>query len=90
MLPVGATVPVPIDTRMVAATNRDLGVGIAEQRFRGDLYARLTQLEVRLQRLRDRREDVLLLLVHALGEDAREVADRVILWGRRLAARGRV
>jgi DNA-binding NtrC family response regulator len=68
VLPVGATALVPVDVRIIAATNRDLGAGIAEQRFRGDLYARLAQLEVRLPRLRERREDVLLLLHHALGK----------------------
>ncbi len=71
VLPVGATAPVPGDVRIVAATNRDLGAAIAEQRFRGDLYARLAQLEVRLPPLRDRREDVLLLLLHALGASIR-------------------
>ncbi len=77
VLPVGATVPVPVDVRIVAATNRDLAAGIAEQRFRGDLYARLAQLEVRLRPLRDRREDVLLLLHHALGEGARPITPRL-------------
>jgi len=67
VLPVGATTPVSVDTRIVAATNRDLRAAIATQRFRGDLYARLAQLEVRLPALRDRREDILLLLLHALG-----------------------
>jgi DNA-binding NtrC family response regulator len=66
VVPVGATKPVPVDVRIVAATNRDLVAGIADQRFRGDLYARLSQYEVRLRPLRERREDVLLLLLHAL------------------------
>jgi DNA-binding NtrC family response regulator len=77
VMPVGATAPVPVDARIVAATNRDLGAGIAEQRFRGDLYARLAQLEVRLPRLRDRREDVLLLLRHALGDGAWRLTPRL-------------
>jgi DNA-binding NtrC family response regulator len=66
VLPVGATAPVEVETRIVAATNLDLAAAIAAQRFRGDLYARLAQLEVRLPRLRERREDVLLLVEHAL------------------------
>jgi DNA-binding NtrC family response regulator len=77
VLPVGATAPIPIDVRVVAATNRDLGAGIAEQRFRGDLYARLAQCEVRLRPLRDRREDVLLLLLHALGKGAPRFTPRL-------------
>jgi hypothetical protein len=68
VVPVGATAPLPVDVRIVAATNRELSAAIAEHRFRGDLYARLAQYEVRLPRLRERREDILLLLVHALGE----------------------
>jgi DNA-binding NtrC family response regulator len=77
VLPVGATEPVSVDVRVVAATNRDLVAGTAEQWFRGDLYARLAQLEVRLPLLRDRREDVLQLLVHALGSHARRLTARL-------------
>jgi len=60
-----------------ASPSRDLGAGIAARRFRGDLYARLAQFEVRLRPLRDRREDVLLLLLHALGESARRLTPRL-------------
>jgi len=77
VLSVGATTPISVDTRIIAATNRDLAGDIAEHRFRGDLYARLAQLEVRLRPLRDRREDVLLLLVHALGESSRRITPRL-------------
>jgi DNA-binding NtrC family response regulator len=77
VLPVGVTSPQAVDVRIVAATNRDLRAGIAEQRFRGDLYARLAQLEVRLSPLRDRREDVLLLLRHGLGDGAPAITPRL-------------
>jgi transcriptional regulator with PAS, ATPase and Fis domain len=77
VIPLGATTPVPVDVRIVAATNRDLRTAIAKQQFRGDLYARLAQLEVCLPPLRGRCEDVLLLLVHALGEPARRLAPRL-------------
>ena len=77
VLPVGATAPVLVDVRVVAATNRDLAAEIAAHRFRGDLYARLAQLEVRLRPLRDRREDVLLLLRHALGGHAARLTPRL-------------
>ena len=77
VLPVGATETIPIDVRVIAATNHDLGAGIAQQRFRGDLYARLAQLEIRLRPLRDRREDVLLLLAHALGANTTRLTPRL-------------
>jgi DNA-binding NtrC family response regulator len=78
VLAVGATAHVPVDVRIVAATNSDLRAAIAEHRFRGDLYARLSQLEVRLRPLRECREDVLLLLVHALGARARPLTPRLV------------
>ena len=62
VVPVGVTAAIPFDARVVAATNVSLASAIADGEFRGDLYARLAEFEVALPRLRDRREDVLLLL----------------------------
>lgn len=62
VVPVGATAAVPFDARVVAATNVSLASAIADGEFRGDLYARLAEFEVALPPLRDRREDVLLLM----------------------------
>ena len=67
VIPVGATAPIPVDVRVVAATHRDLVADLARVHLRGDLYARLAQLVIRLRPLRERREDVLALLAHALG-----------------------
>ncbi|WP_437742213.1 sigma 54-interacting transcriptional regulator [Sorangium sp. So ce1504] len=67
VLPVGATAPVACDVRIVAATNRDLTADIAAHRFRGDLFARLSEFPLGIAPLRERREDVLPLLDHALG-----------------------
>jgi len=64
--PVGATRPVPCDVRIVAATNVDVRVAMHEGRFRGDLYARIAEMVVKVPPLRDRREDILLLLSSAL------------------------
>ena len=69
LLPVGGTTPIPCDVRIVAATNRDLQADISARHFRGDLYARLAEYPISIPPLRERREDILLLLLllHALG-----------------------
>ncbi len=58
-----------MDLRLVAATHKNLERGIDEGWFRGDLYARISDLVLRTPPLRERREDVLPLLRHALGDD---------------------
>lgn len=57
----GATRSVPVDVRVIAATNCDLSVAVRERRFRPDLYYRLRVLELRIPPLRDRKEDISLL-----------------------------
>ena len=64
---VGSTSGVPIDVRMVAATNREIARDVKSGAFRGDLFARLTDITISLPPLRARREDVLLLLQSALA-----------------------
>ncbi len=56
--PVGATQEIPIDVRVLAATNRDVEADVAEGRFRQDLYYRLNVIRVLIPRLRDRIEDL--------------------------------
>jgi transcriptional regulator of acetoin/glycerol metabolism len=61
VLPVGSSKAIPVDLRVVAATNRHLDQLAAEQRFRSDLLARLSGYRCTLPPLRERREDFALL-----------------------------
>jgi two-component system response regulator HydG len=60
-LPVGGTEPLPVDVRVIAATNRDLDEEIRRGAFRADLYYRLNVISVVLPPLLERRDDILLL-----------------------------
>ncbi|HUH04434.1 MAG TPA: sigma-54 dependent transcriptional regulator [Kofleriaceae bacterium] len=62
--PVGSPTEVAIDVRVIAATNRDLEEEVAAGAFRSDLYYRLNVIEVRIPPLRQRREDITMLIDH--------------------------
>ncbi|HVB30576.1 MAG TPA: sigma-54 dependent transcriptional regulator [Gemmatimonadaceae bacterium] len=66
VIPVGATDAEPIDVRLIAATNRDLEEEIKVGRFRSDLYYRLNVILFHLPPLRQRRDDIPLLVDHFL------------------------
>jgi len=70
---VGDTKDVKIDVRLIAASNRDLGKAVADGVLREDLFYRLNVIPVHLPPLRDRREDIPLLVAHFIKKLAREV-----------------
>ena len=83
--PLGGVEPLRADVRVVAATNRSLDELVAEGAFRRDLYYRVNVVRLRLPDLRDRREDIPLLLSHFIakfnllrGRDIVGVSDEVM------------
>jgi DNA-binding NtrC family response regulator len=69
---VGGTQTIPVDVRVVAATNNPLRDGIEEGRFRADLYYRLNVLSIYLPPLRERREDIPILVRQFITELSRQ------------------
>ena len=66
---VGGVRKVSVDVRLVAATNQDLKVAVREGRFRSDLYHRLSQIPICVPPLRERREDIVPLVLHYLAQE---------------------
>ena len=64
--PVGSTDRIPIDGRIIAATNRDLEAGVRAGTFRQDLYFRLNVVQIKLPTLREHKVDIPLLVAHFL------------------------
>lgn len=74
VVPVGGTRPIPVDVRLIAATNRDLDSRVAAGEFRADLLARLRGVTLRLWPLRERREDLGLLIAALLPRVTRDAS----------------
>jgi len=78
--PLGASQPIPVNVRVIAATNRDLKREVSRGNFREDLYYRLAVACVRLPALRERTEDIPVLVRHFLEEQGvRSAPDEAIL-----------
>jgi DNA-binding NtrC family response regulator len=75
---VGGDVPITVNVRIIAATNRNLETAIKEGRFREDLYYRLNVVPIQLPPLRSRRDDIPLLVSHFL-EHYNEQNDRYVV-----------
>ena len=70
---VGGTIQLPVDFRLVAATNRDLAKWVEDGRFRQDLFYRLKVVELHIPPLRERKEDIPLFVQHFLDHFNREL-----------------
>jgi two-component system response regulator PilR (NtrC family) len=71
--PVGATNPINVDVRIIAATNRNLAKEVDKGNFREDLFYRLNVVEIQLPTLTDRKEDIPLLIQHFIQKYNREL-----------------
>jgi transcriptional regulator with GAF, ATPase, and Fis domain len=80
---VGAAQPVPVDVRVIAATNRSLADEVNRGAFRADLYYRLAVIELTLPPLRDRRADIPLIAKHVLeglGRSLEDLPPELVQW----------
>lgn len=73
---IGGKAPIPVDVRIVAATNKDLRAAVDAQEFRGDLFFRLAVFPIEIPPLRDRGEDVVLLARQFAAQLGKELRGR--------------
>ena len=97
VMPLGSDRVIPVDVRVIAATNRDLGRMVQEHSFRSDLYYRLNVLSLRLPPLRERQEDIpalaqfhLLSMRHNTATSVRRIAPEAMQYLSRLPLEGNV
>ncbi|MFY9980601.1 MAG: sigma 54-interacting transcriptional regulator [Candidatus Sulfotelmatobacter sp.] len=73
----GGTRTIKVNLRLIAATNRDLPKSVVEKQFRSDLFYRLNVFPIRLPSLRERREDIPLLIQHFVGNFSRAMGRNI-------------
>jgi PAS domain S-box-containing protein len=75
---VGGARPIPIDVRVIVATNRDLKAAIAANEFRSDLFYRINVFPIELPPLRDRQEDIPMLVKYFIDRYARKAGKQIV------------
>lgn len=78
ILPVGASEPVKVTTRIIAATNKDLAKSVEVGKFREDLYYRLNVVSLRLPPLRERHDDIPELVDYLLAKQAKALGKQIV------------
>jgi DNA-binding NtrC family response regulator len=77
IIPVGDTKPISVDVRLIAATNSDLEADVKANRFRADLFYRLNVIPIQIPPLRERSEDIRLLVNHFVDKFAEKTGSPV-------------